>query len=301
MNEGGGQYRVEEAKQAEPQEKRRCVQTAMGGRRCRRRALEGEELCLEHVKYAETCASSRIEVPLLEDEASILFVLSQAARAVATGAIPPGNGNAVIGACRLATHLLEMRRKQEKEKKHAASPETAEVRHPADEQIPMSPNAGDMGHPAMGAVNPSDPEETPEADELVGDEMVGGQAVGSEGPLMAVADEAYDGGAAGQRAFEQARARVEAAEAERYEREGPKLNVPRFRKEDLQKQWDDALMRHQNLKHNNWWPSSEESEAMLEWRRLHPEIVRAQRQRELDEYFGRVKKDGTPAGGTGQR
>ena len=48
-------------------------------------------------------------VPLLEDDASVTLVLSQAVRALAWGTIPPANGRAMIAGCRAATEVLKLR------------------------------------------------------------------------------------------------------------------------------------------------------------------------------------------------
>ncbi|HLJ78106.1 MAG TPA: hypothetical protein VKT75_11870, partial [Acidobacteriaceae bacterium] len=46
---------------------------------------------------------------------------------------------------------------------------------------------------------------------------------------------------------------------------------------------------------NSFWHSRQESDAINQWRDQNRDLVRARQQRMLDEYFGRVKKDGTPA------
>lgn len=259
-----------EAQPAELHEKRRCEHISEEGRRCARWASRGEELCHAHLRYAEARASRVIYVPLLEDEASIRYVLSQTTQAVATGGMPPANGLAVISACKLATRLLEFQLKQKQwEEKHCkpVSPTSEET------GCHLSPAIGDMGSA------------TPESGVLNGDT-----------PLMAVSDDDdYDQPfvPAGQRPCDRVQARVDAAEAARYAAEGPRLRLPRFRKEDLKKQWEFGLHRPYARNENNIFPSKEETQAIFKWQNEHRDLMRAREQRMLDEYFGRVKKDGT--------
>ena len=274
------------AQAAEVHEKRRCEQISQEGRRCARWATRGEEMCHAHLGYAEARASRVVHVPLLEDEASIRYVISQTTHAVATGAMPPANGLAVISGCKLAVRLLEFQLKQRQweEKQRSATPKTREMGHPAD---PMSPTSADMGHPDLG--QPADPISPNSGD--MGHPDLGQPEVGNA-DLMAVSDEKWPFVPAGQRPFDRVQARVDAAEAARYAAEGPRLRLPRFRPEDLKKQWESGLQRPYRRNENNMWPSKEETQAIFRWQKEHPEVMRAREQRMLDEYFGRVKKDG---------
>lgn len=250
-------------------EKHRCEHVAPSGRRCGRWASKGEELCHAHLAYAEARSSRSVHVPLLEDEGSILYVLSQAADALATGAMPPANGHAVISACKLATRILELRLKQRQwEEKHAKaiSPTSEKT------ECPTSPAVGDM-EPA--------PSESAVLDH--------------DASLMAVADKDYDQPfvRAGQRPSDRVQARADAAEAARYAQEGPVLRLPRFRKEDLKKQWENGMLRPYRRNENNIFPSKTETQEIFKWQNEHRDLMRAREQRMLDEYFGRVKKDGT--------
>ena len=89
METGGAVSEMQQGSYQEPWERRRCEHTLTGGTRCRRWADREERLCHAHRMYAETWGRSRVDVPLLEDEASILYVLSQTAQALARAAMPP--------------------------------------------------------------------------------------------------------------------------------------------------------------------------------------------------------------------
>jgi hypothetical protein len=263
MNE---QISITEAQHTEPHEKHRCEHIAPSGRRCGRWASLGEELCHSHLKYAEACAGRRVDVPLLEDESSILYVLSQTAQALAVGGMPAANGHAVISACKLATRILELRLKQAQwQAKHG----------------PASPSAQE---PTSSA---EDPEPAASAS----------TALDSDSPLMAVSDDASDQPfvPAGQRPCDRVQARADAAAAARCAQEGPMVRFPRFHPEDLKTQWERGAESPWNRNQNSFWHSRGEKDAISQWRDQNRDLVRARQQRLLDEYFGRVKKDGTPA------
>lgn len=273
-----------EAQHTEPNEKRRCEHVAPSGRRCGRWASKGEELCHAHLAYAEARASRRVHVPLLEDEASILNVLSQAADALATGAMPPANGHAVISACKLATRILELRLKQKQwEEKHPAAAKAGEA--DGGGVSPASPATGEVGHP--------DPAE-PAVDHAV---------CADDETLMAVSDQEWEQPfvRAGNRPCDRVQARADAAEGARYAEDGPVLRLPRFRKEDLQEQWENGTVRPYRRNENNIFPSKTETQEIFKWQKEHKDLMRAREQRMLDEYFGRVKKDGTVVAQVEQR
>ncbi|HLJ77339.1 MAG TPA: hypothetical protein VKT75_07995 [Acidobacteriaceae bacterium] len=256
---------ITDAQKTEPHENHRCEHIAPSGRRCGRWASLGEELCHAHLKYAEACAGRRVDVPLLEDEASILYVLSQTAQALATGGMPPANGHAVISACKLATRILELRLKQAQWQAKHGDPESPSAQEPPAEDP-----------------EPADSEST---------------ALDNDSPLMAVSDDASDQPfvPAGQRPSDRVQARVDAAAAERCAQEGPMVRFPRFHPEDLKTQWERGAESPWNRNRNSFWHSRQESDAINQWRDQNRDLVRARQQRMLDEYFGRVKKDGTPA------
>jgi hypothetical protein len=231
-------------------------------------------MCHAHLSYAEARASRTVLVPLLEDEMSVLYVLSQVADALATGAMPPANGHAVISTCKLATRILELRLKQKQwEEKHPTAPKAGE----SDTVSPTSPATGEVTHP-----DPAGP-------------AVDHPVCADDETLMAVADNAYDQPfvRAGQRPYDRVQARADAAEAARYAQDGPVLRLPRFRKEDLKEQWENGTLRPYRRNENNIFPSKTETKAIFKWQCEHKDLMRAREQRMLDEYFGRVKKDGT--------
>ena len=92
---------------------RRCLEVKVNGQQCRGITVPGEKWCHMHGKYhALHNGYSSISVPVLEDEDSILFVLSQVARALAGGSIPASNANGIVACCRMAERLVAEKRKQ---------------------------------------------------------------------------------------------------------------------------------------------------------------------------------------------
>jgi len=106
-------------------EHRRCQYTKADGKGCRDWAIRGQELCYRHGVFLR--ASRGIDVPLLEDEASIVLVLSQTLRAVALGTIALKSGSLLLEGCRLA-HTMHM------EKQKAANAERTRRRTEVREQ-----------------------------------------------------------------------------------------------------------------------------------------------------------------------
>lgn len=278
MSENCEQVTIEEQPVSE---KRRCEHTKEGGRRCLRWASRGENLCHSHLRYAEACGRRRIDVPLLEDEASIVYALSQTAQALAVGQIPPANGQAVISACKLAARVLELQFKQAQWKaKNPASPAAREPEPPQPQQPQTE--------------QPDQPDQAEEDDSDLGEALAGDE------PLMAVCDEgddepvAADGPGAFDRAVERVRTQIETAAAESYAQQGPTVDLPRFRKPDLEEEWESGMTRPWTRNETNTWLSKEEKAEILEWQSKNWRTVRAQHDRMLDEYFGRVKKEETP-------
>lgn len=92
---------------------RRCLEIKVNGQQCRGITVPGEKWCHMHGKYHTLHNGySSIDVPVLEDEDSILFVLSQVARSLAGGTIPASNANGIVACCRMAERLLAEKRKQ---------------------------------------------------------------------------------------------------------------------------------------------------------------------------------------------
>ncbi len=90
-------------------EDRMCHYTKSDGSRCHDWSLLGHEHCFRHHRYLNARPERPIEVPLLEDEASIVYVLSQTLQALAWGTLPTTNGHALLKGCRLA-HAIETTR-----------------------------------------------------------------------------------------------------------------------------------------------------------------------------------------------
>lgn len=272
MEAGGAENETQQSSYQEPLERRRCEHTLIGGTRCRRWADRDEKMCHAHRMYAQTWGRSRVDVPLLEDDASILYVLSQAAQALAKGAMPPSNGLAIIGACRQATRILTLRVERGK---LAARRAAAEQRTP--EALPKAetreePEIQEEPEMAIEVAACEDPE-------CDGSE----QDVECAGPEEAVEGNPFEE----ECAAAQARAADEKAERER--RTGPWVELPRFRQQDLDEQWERGTERPFQRNENNTRRSPEEIQAILRWQRAHPEIMKAQEQHLLDVYFGRAE------------
>jgi hypothetical protein len=110
-------------------EHHRCAHVTESGVGCNATTATGKRLCHAHQRYNDADPLYPIQVPLLEDAASIRFVVSQTSRQLAMGAIPPANGRAMLYGCRMALDLLlyeqsmkKLQREQEKmERKLAAA------------------------------------------------------------------------------------------------------------------------------------------------------------------------------------
>ena len=279
MEEVGVAGQTQKPMYQEPLERQRCTHRLTSGARCGRWADRDKKLCHAHHSYAETYGRHRVDVPLLEDEESIVFVLSQTAQALASAAMPPGNGLAIIGACKLATRLLALKLQQARD----AARREVEKRREAPHAAEVAPNAGT--EPDAG----TEPGARNERDE--GTEPDAGTEPGEGIACQAVAECDEEEGAS-TRAFEEARAASEAVEAEREYREGPKVRLPRFRREDLDEQWERGTEGAVKRIENNFFLSKGETQRIMEWQRKHPAEMRARHERMLDIYFGRVKGEG---------
>jgi hypothetical protein len=266
-----------------PFERRRCEHTLTGGSRCRRWADRDAKMCHAHRIYAESYGLPRIEVPLLEDEASILHVLSQTAQALARAAMPPANGLAVIGACRMATRVLDLQLRKAKfaasqkqagpEKRPAPMPQPEVQGAEAGILCEAAAECDWLEYEECGAPEPAASElEAPEVHESEFDEAL-------DLPAVDVFKEA-------RRAAE---AKTAAEKAAREAREGPTVDLPRFCPDDLEKEWDRGLSQPLAKNHKNLHLSKEESQRILAWQRRHPAEMKAMEQRMLDVYFGRAK------------
>jgi len=106
-------------------EQRRCQYIKADGHGCRDWAVRGQQLCYRHGVFIHS--GRGIDVPLLEDEASIVLVLSETLRAVALGTVPVKTGALLLDGCRLA-HTMQM------EKQKAANAERSLRRREAREE-----------------------------------------------------------------------------------------------------------------------------------------------------------------------
>jgi hypothetical protein len=106
-------------------EQRRCQYIKADGHGCRDWAIRGQQLCYRHGVFVHS--GRGIDVPLLEDESSIVLVLSETLRAVALGTVPVKTGALLLDGCRLA-HTMQM------EKQKAANLERSRRRREAREE-----------------------------------------------------------------------------------------------------------------------------------------------------------------------
>ena len=81
---------------------RRCRYTKADGKPCRDWTVRGQDYCHRHDVFLHERMDRPINVPLLEDESSIVLLLSETLRALAWGTIPVGNGRMLVEGCRLA-------------------------------------------------------------------------------------------------------------------------------------------------------------------------------------------------------
>lgn len=106
---------------------RQCCHTMETGDRCERWASPGHEYCHSHLQYRGRSAERPVRVPLLEDTASIRFVISEVLLAMAYGTMPSANANAMLRGCQTALRLLEIEQAAEKHRKDAAGATDAAV------------------------------------------------------------------------------------------------------------------------------------------------------------------------------
>ncbi len=141
---------------------RQCHYLLGNGHRCRDWSLRGHDHCHRHHRYLRASPDRPIDVPLLEDEASIVYLLSQTLQAVAWGAIPVANGHALLTGCRLA-HSIETQRleaaKLRFKLRRLGIPEH-EIFDPITDPERDSPSADPDPVPEPGALSP-DPALTP--------------------------------------------------------------------------------------------------------------------------------------------
>lgn len=88
---------------------RQCQYAKSDGARCRDWALRGHDECHRHHRWQRARPERPIDIPLLEDEGSLIYVLSQVAQSLAWGTIPPANGQGILNVCRLVQTTLTTR------------------------------------------------------------------------------------------------------------------------------------------------------------------------------------------------
>ena len=88
---------------------RQCHYLLGNGQSCRSWALRGHDHCHRHHRYLHARPERPIDVPLLEDEGSLTYVLSQTVQSLAWGTLPTANGHAILAACRLVQNTLATR------------------------------------------------------------------------------------------------------------------------------------------------------------------------------------------------
>jgi hypothetical protein len=88
---------------------RQCRYTKADGLPCRSWAVRGQDYCHRHDLFLRRRVDKPIDVPLLEDEASIVLLLSETLRAMAWGTMPVSNGRMMLAGCRLA-HTIHTQR-----------------------------------------------------------------------------------------------------------------------------------------------------------------------------------------------
>lgn len=86
-----------------------CRYTKSDGKPCRDWAARGQDYCHRHDIFLHGRPERPIDVPLLEDEASIVLLLSETLRAMAWGTLPVANGRMLLAGCRLA-HTMQMQK-----------------------------------------------------------------------------------------------------------------------------------------------------------------------------------------------
>jgi hypothetical protein len=138
-------------------EHRRCQYIKADGKGCRDWAVRGQEFCYRHGVFLH--AGRGIDVPLLEDEASIVLVLSETLRAVAQGTIALKSGSLLLEGCRLA-HTMQMERvwaanaERSRKRTRVREDEVVEERQEPEAGSRKQEARGRIGSAVPGARNP---------------------------------------------------------------------------------------------------------------------------------------------------
>ena len=139
-------------------EHRQCQYIKADGKGCRDWAVRGQEMCYRHGVFLG--AGRGIDVPLLEDESSIVLVLSETLRAVAHGAISTKGAALMLDGCRLAHSMLMERQKAANAERARRRQEEREAR--SREEGSGEPEAGSREPGAAGHRAPGTGHRTPE-------------------------------------------------------------------------------------------------------------------------------------------
>ncbi len=146
-------------------EHRRCQYLKADGKQCRDWGVRGQDFCYRHGVFLQPGGRRQIDVPLLEDESSIVLVLSETLRALACGAMPVNNGRLILDGCRLA-HTMQMERQKaaghrvQRGNKCSCEEEMGEER-PEPEGTSPEPNQEPQAPSSESCVLRSEPREEP--------------------------------------------------------------------------------------------------------------------------------------------
>ena len=129
---------------------RQCHYLLGNGARCRSWSLRAHDHCHRHHRYLHSLPERPIDVPLLEDEGSLTYVLSQTIQALAWGTLPTANGHAILAACRLVQNSLNTRLETAKLRfkvRRFGIPEHEIFDEPAPEPGALSPDPAPTANP----------------------------------------------------------------------------------------------------------------------------------------------------------
>ncbi len=141
-------------------EHRQCQYNKAHGKGCRDWAVRGQNFCYRHGVFLRN--GRGIDVPLLEDESSIVLVLSETLRAVAQGTIALKNAGLLLDGCRLAHSMQMDRLKAANAERTRRRQEAIEDRRQEAEAGSRKPGAGRPEAEAAGHRAPGAGRRTPE-------------------------------------------------------------------------------------------------------------------------------------------
>ena len=141
-------------------EHRQCQYIKADGKGCHDWAIRGQEFCYRHGAFLR--GGRGIDVPLLEDESSIVLVLSETLRAVAHGAISTKGAALMLDGCRLAHSMLMERQKAANAERSRRRQEAIEDRRQEREAGSSKQEAGSSKQEATGHRAPGSGLRTPE-------------------------------------------------------------------------------------------------------------------------------------------